>query len=354
MKVRTLLRQDGQNLVFLAVSMVVLLGVLALAVDVGHIYAERRHMQNAADAGALAGARELCFGDPALAEVKAIEYATVHNRAQAASVEILGGTVTVTATETADTFFANAFVFTSSGTGIASANVRAVAAAACGPANKACGLWPVGFRTEEWDKLYNNGEGCGDSFYIFTGDNINQQPDCAIYDCDEDDDGISDMVPVDSRAWLDFSDVIDPLYPSCAQTGCGASELACWIASDNPAPVYVPACIPGDNGVKSGVKDEVDSRIGDAVRIPLYDSTGCPGISCPGGTTYHVIKFGCVTVKGWIQDKELPRLDGANPPWKGKVIEGAINCSGCPDYCGSTPGGGCSGGPQVCAVSLLK
>ena len=28
----------------------------------GHLYAERRHMQNAADAGALEAARALCFG----------------------------------------------------------------------------------------------------------------------------------------------------------------------------------------------------------------------------------------------------------------------------------------------------
>ena len=34
----------------------------ALAIDVGNLYAERRKMQNAADAGALAAARDLCMG----------------------------------------------------------------------------------------------------------------------------------------------------------------------------------------------------------------------------------------------------------------------------------------------------
>ena len=42
------------------VGMVVLLGIVALAVDVGHLYAERRHMQNAADTGALEAAAR-CF-----------------------------------------------------------------------------------------------------------------------------------------------------------------------------------------------------------------------------------------------------------------------------------------------------
>ena len=51
----------GQTLVWVAVGMVVLLGIVALAVDVGHLYAERRHMQNAADAGALEAARARCF-----------------------------------------------------------------------------------------------------------------------------------------------------------------------------------------------------------------------------------------------------------------------------------------------------
>ena len=59
----SLLNDDsGQTLIYVAISMIVLLGFVALAVDVGYLYAERRHMQNAADAGALEAARALCFG----------------------------------------------------------------------------------------------------------------------------------------------------------------------------------------------------------------------------------------------------------------------------------------------------
>jgi uncharacterized membrane protein len=54
-------RQAGQVLVQVALMMVVLLGFLALAVDVSQVYLKRRQLQNAADAGALEGARQICF-----------------------------------------------------------------------------------------------------------------------------------------------------------------------------------------------------------------------------------------------------------------------------------------------------
>jgi Flp pilus assembly protein TadG len=55
------LRTDdrGVTMVFVAVSMLALLAVAGLVVDGGNAYAARRQMQNAADAGALAGANAL-------------------------------------------------------------------------------------------------------------------------------------------------------------------------------------------------------------------------------------------------------------------------------------------------------
>ena len=46
--------ERGQALALIALSVVVLLGFSALAIDGGMIYADRRHAQNAADASALA------------------------------------------------------------------------------------------------------------------------------------------------------------------------------------------------------------------------------------------------------------------------------------------------------------
>lgn len=48
--------ERGQAIVLLAVTIVVLLGFTALAIDGGMVYADRRRAQNGADAAALAGA----------------------------------------------------------------------------------------------------------------------------------------------------------------------------------------------------------------------------------------------------------------------------------------------------------
>jgi hypothetical protein len=54
--------ESGQSLILIAVSMLAVLAMLALAIDFGLAYSERRRMQNAADAGALAGAWVLADG----------------------------------------------------------------------------------------------------------------------------------------------------------------------------------------------------------------------------------------------------------------------------------------------------
>jgi Flp pilus assembly protein TadG len=56
----------GQSLVIIALSATVLFGIIALGLDAGRLYFERRDVQNAADAAALAGAQELLpqGGDP--------------------------------------------------------------------------------------------------------------------------------------------------------------------------------------------------------------------------------------------------------------------------------------------------
>ena len=55
-------RQQGQSLVFFALMLGVILGALALIIDVGFAYADRRYQQDAADAAALEGARLLAVG----------------------------------------------------------------------------------------------------------------------------------------------------------------------------------------------------------------------------------------------------------------------------------------------------
>lgn len=55
-RMETKVKRKGTVLVFTAVMMTVLIGFASLAIDVGHMYALKARRQNAADAGALAGA----------------------------------------------------------------------------------------------------------------------------------------------------------------------------------------------------------------------------------------------------------------------------------------------------------
>jgi Flp pilus assembly protein TadG len=60
---RTAARPDGQVMVIFALGLVMLLTFASLAFDIGRFYSERRFLQNAADAGALAMANALIRGD---------------------------------------------------------------------------------------------------------------------------------------------------------------------------------------------------------------------------------------------------------------------------------------------------
>ncbi len=66
--------ERGSVVVLLALAFTALTGFAALVTDVGIIYAQHAHLQNAVDAAALAGVQELP-GDPAQAQAVAEEYA---------------------------------------------------------------------------------------------------------------------------------------------------------------------------------------------------------------------------------------------------------------------------------------
>jgi len=55
--------EGGAVIVFVAIGMVMLIGFVAITVDFGRIYSERRELQNGADAAALAVAQDCAFGN---------------------------------------------------------------------------------------------------------------------------------------------------------------------------------------------------------------------------------------------------------------------------------------------------
>lgn len=83
--------EKGQAVVIVALAMVALLGFTALAVDGGALYLERRNMVTAADAAALAGAKELYLSDnnTAKAVAEAKKYAEANGAAITDEIEVV-------------------------------------------------------------------------------------------------------------------------------------------------------------------------------------------------------------------------------------------------------------------------
>jgi Flp pilus assembly protein TadG len=86
MKRSWLRRQSGQAVILVAIAVLLLTAILMLALDGGGIYLDKRQLQNAADAAALAGA-ELLMGLPP-------SYANIHTQAINNLVTNLPGTST--------------------------------------------------------------------------------------------------------------------------------------------------------------------------------------------------------------------------------------------------------------------
>ncbi|TJX14163.1 hypothetical protein E9840_06720 [Tissierella creatinini] len=117
--------RDGVVLPLVALLMVVLLGFAALAVDAGSMYLDRREMTTAADAGALAGAKELSDSNGSnVAKAKQIATeVSEQNGADVGEVEAdvktVGGmqVIEVRVNKTKDTYFAKIFGINSTSVG---------------------------------------------------------------------------------------------------------------------------------------------------------------------------------------------------------------------------------------------
>jgi hypothetical protein len=119
--------ESGQVIPFVGVVLLAtLLGVCALAIDMGVWYKTSRHAQGVADAAALAAVQDLP-GDPAAAQADAVAYAqanggTVDGAPAVTTTDAPDDTISVRAVEQAPAFFARVF-------GIDSATVHAIASA---------------------------------------------------------------------------------------------------------------------------------------------------------------------------------------------------------------------------------
>ena len=354
MKLKHLRQIEGQTLVIVALALFALIALVAVAIDGGNLMAERRKMQNAADAGALAGAHEICFGSPGQAEAVARDYAITNNGADQADVSIVDSlTVHVTATRTVETYFAGII-------GFRTVNVAAEAAAMCSRAVSAGGIWPLSIRQEIYDQME-----CDETFYAFVSkkqdaDVDDEYIDCTKCECDIKLSGnvVASHIGPGDRGWLRLFVPPAPYPNNCGTPNCGNSYVGCWVENGHPGPIRIGDCLPGKPGV-GGLSKEVDRQKDKIYNLVLYDgpcSSSHELATCPG-SGYHVSGFGCVEIFGWegpIQFKPKPGYSNNDCPNGVQVV---VVTKRCGEICRSLSGTGSGevpGEDDVRAVGLVK
>lgn len=292
-------QQRGQTLVIVAIMLVVLVGFLGLVVDGGNVYAQRRQMQNAADAAALAGARAMAVDGHSAVEGAAAEYAQM-NGATACTVITTSTTVRAVVSKTVSTYFVRVL-------GITGIPVGAHAKATISPPDTVgCLLLPI---TVDADSLSPDLK-TGDVFTIWEVDPS---------DCKTQQEGPND-VSSEMHGWLNLD-----MSQDCNASGADASK--CWVCpweSKKDCPLYPISTgdwVLGEPGVKASVLNKMNSEtcaLNKPALIPLYDDmcecktkqvdtagvqdcknvivNGKP-LTCPCMARYHIIGFASVIVR---------------------------------------------------------
>lgn len=272
----SLLRERGQTLVVVAVMIVLLVAFLGLVIDGGNVYAQRRQMQNAADAAALAGARALAMGKTDGEAVAAGKQYAAANGGTAAVTVTGHTTVTAVVTKSVTTYFANVI-------GVSQLTVGAAATAETSAPSSAIGIMPLTIHESKWE--------LGKQYQIWEKDCENK---------DEDPDVL--CAPA-HRGWLNLD-----------AGGGSASDTSCWVCPDPtkcPPPPQI-ALPDGQDGIwinsapgnmESAVKDLYTCHLGKVVLVPVFStmcergSAGCPDVG-NGKYNYYIVGFAALKVEG--------------------------------------------------------
>ncbi|OGO10747.1 MAG: hypothetical protein A2030_08240 [Chloroflexi bacterium RBG_19FT_COMBO_50_10] len=314
MNTKRLSSESGQTLVLVVIGFLAFVAVLALVLDGGNAYAAKRQAQNAADAGALAGATYMCKHRDVDGGINtAEEYAVLNGAVDPPDVtaSLDTASVVVTATVTKDTFFAGIIGFTE-------VSPRAVAEAACRPPG--VGVLPIAWSCREnvvgeikctedigpcrtvddptgmnctyilMDsvKVRQSGKPCepdpenpdycqndiecsdqlGTPMSCYPDIDPNDPDDANKIDCDLDNDCIDELASGGSRSWLDLNGV----------PGGGANELKGWIMGEPIDPIDVHTWLPEESGVATSIfHTTADYMVGKNVILPVFNKL-CDGL----------------------------------------------------------------------------
>ena len=236
--------ERGQAVVLMVLSLVVLLGMGALVLDVGHWWHTRRQLQATSDAAALAGAQMLP-GDPGAASAMAMDYANKNGGDVAGSDIVISSTagpndtIAVKARKTDVGIFSNVL-------GIGSANIDARAKARVGPPQDALHVAPM--------VVY-----CGHTF---------------IHNCNKD--STPDFGP-DHMTTMDYDPMGAPgafgmLNLDGGNGTPGSSDEADWILRgfNKYLPLGTYRSDPGAKFSSLNIQSALDQRVGTVLLFPVF------------------------------------------------------------------------------------
>jgi len=287
-------REQGQSLVLISIIMISMIALIALAIDGGFEMSNRRKAQNAADAGALAGANALCAANPTLAVSHARDYAVNRNEAASAEISFDSQDITVTTSIPHNTFFAAIF-------GTELITTTATASAGCYTPCSAAGTLPFTWSCSFPTAGSGNPQTCGIQYgtpalpgqlYVFM-DSINSDDEflcqdplthlpAGELDCDLNDDGVNELFGgKDNRMWLNLDGELNP-----------TDELPFWIQNEGyDGEVAVNNWYGNSDGDTTDVFKAVqDYLVDEIVLIPVFDSfcNGTPDVTCPSSYQFGV------------------------------------------------------------------
>jgi Flp pilus assembly protein TadG len=277
---------DGATAVVVAVMIIVLLGFMAIVVDAGAMYVERRQMQTAADAASLAGVQELP-GSPVNAVAAADQYAQLNtSRADALSFEVrstygTNDTLVATVQETAMQLFFARFL------GRDTAPVGATATAMItSPSGYGSGVMPMGMMatdaTQSWGYTYadyvtlkqasQQGESGNFQFVDLVGEQLDHSGGSGDITGPLENGGISEPV------------YVDELYYT--QTGINGRNFSrainTWIGSDT----CTFESVTSDNG--DGTVEILDDTCHRIVICPIIVNAEDGSANWPGGQSVSI------------------------------------------------------------------
>jgi Putative Flp pilus-assembly TadE/G-like len=243
--------ERGQAIVLMVLSLVVLIGMAALVLDVGHWFRTKRRLQGTADAAALAAAQKLPE-DPSAAAAMAMNYANQNGGDVAGSDIIISSTAAPNDTIYVKADRTDPGIFTGV-LGITSAKIDAHAKARVGPPQDALHVAPM--------VVY-----CGHVH---------------IHNCDKD--SIPDFGP-DFPTTMDYDPMGAPgafgmLNLDGGNGTPGSSDEADWIQHgfNKYLPLGTYRSDPGAKFSSQNIQAALDARIGTVLLFPVYKTLGEQG-----------------------------------------------------------------------------